>query len=63
MQGVVGCWGRSLEPSTCGSHPCEDGKCLGMLRSSGMGSGSFSFCAQLMPQQLWGRMVFPVSLY
>lgn len=36
VQGVVVMLGGSPSPSTCGSHPCDDGKCLGMLRSSRM---------------------------
>lgn len=62
VQGVVVVLGGSLAPRACGSHACDDGKCLGTLRCSGMGSGGFSSRAQLMPLvlELWGRMVFPV---
>ena len=66
VQGVVVVVGGSLAPSTYGSPPHDDGKCLGALRSGGMVSGSFSSHAQLMPlvsgsgNQQWGRMVFPV---
>lgn len=37
VQGLVVVLGGSLAASTCGNHPCDDGKCLGMLRFSGMG--------------------------
>lgn len=64
VQGVVVLLGGSLAPRACGSPPCDDGKCLGTLRCSRMGSGSSSFRALLMPLvlELWGRMVFPCSL-